>query len=433
MARLPDPARSRAVLIGTSRYADGELHPLPAVRDNLTDLHAVLTSDRGTRLPEAHCLVLPDPPDTNVVGDHLTAAARAAEDLLLVYYAGHGLIWTNRTELYLALGGTRSNSVGTSALRCTEVRQVFLDSAARIRVLILDCCLSGRAIEQTMSGSAHALLDQFDVHGAYILTATQPNQLAEAPPGKRNTLFTGELLRLLREGIPGGPELLTLDALYRQLKASLGRRNLPEPTCNNSDAAAHLALAPNAAHRWAQGGDIGVLHQRIAELEALARAYPDRKAALSVALDELAAIEAETEDLYRTVLDKIAEPSLPTPAALAPELADRMSGLDRMAADGQWTRLADELDTLDREIAEARHGTARLHALASGLLERREELRGRLKVLLAMAVRRGIAEKDEVATRHELAHDLLWTKPCDLRAATRAVRAFQQSVTDGRE
>jgi Caspase domain len=433
MDRLPDPARSRAVLIGASRYTDRELADLPAVHANLTDLHAVLTSDRGTGLPRRHCLVERDPTDGAAIGERLAIAAREAEDLLLIYYAGHGLTWTNRNELYLALGNTRSSTVGTSALRCADVRQVFLDSAARTRVLILDCCLSGRAVEQTMAGSAPALLDQVDVHGAYVLTATEPNQLAKAPPGERNTLFTGELLRLLRAGIPGGPELLTLDVLYRSLRASLGRRNLPQPTCNNSDAAAHLALAPNAARRSAQRGIIGVLHEKIAELEAVARAYPERRAAVSAARDELAAAEVETEQIYGTVLDKIAAPGLLPPVTHAPGLAGRLARLDRLAADEDWARLADELDALDREIAEARDGTARLHATARGLLDRREELRGRVTVLLAMAVRLGVAEKEDVASRHELARDLLWTKPCDLRAATRAVLAFQRSVTDGRE
>jgi hypothetical protein len=144
VARLPDPARSRAVLIGTSRYTDPELSPLPAVAANLHDLGAVLTDPRGTGL--AGCLTLAEAPDAAAVGEELAQAAAEAEDMLLVYYAGHGLTWTNRNELYLALRHSRPNTAGTSALRCADVRQVFLDSQASVRVLILDCCFSGRAI-----------------------------------------------------------------------------------------------------------------------------------------------------------------------------------------------------------------------------------------------------------------------------------------------
>jgi hypothetical protein len=431
MARLPDPARSRAVLIGSSDYADPDLVELPGVRNNLTDLNAVLTSPRGTGLPAAHCTVLPEPTDAATVGEALAVAAREAEDLLLVYYAAHGLTSPNGGELYLALGNTRSHLIGTSALRCAEVRQAFLDSAARTRVLILDCCFSGRALGQLMSNPADALLCQVDVDGAFALTATQPNQLALAPVGQRNTLFTGELLRVLRDGVPGGPELLTMDVIYRHLKASLGRRNLPTPTVNNSGAAAHLALARNAAVRVAPTGDIVQLQRQVEELTTLEREYPSRVGALRAVIGELAEAETRTRDIYLTVLDKIDSPGLAPFAALAPDLLGRLSGLNQLAQEGKWTQLAGRLAVLRREAAEATEGTHRLRAMATGLLDRREELRGRLKVLLAQAVRLGIAEHDEVRERYAEAHRLLWSKPCDLREATTAVGAYQRSVKNG--
>lgn len=433
MARLPDPARSRAVLIGTSSYADSELAELPSVRNNLTDLHAVLTSSGGTRLPTAHCTVLSEPTDAATVGECLATAAREAEDLLLVYYATHGLPSPNGGELYLALGNTKSHLLGTSALRCSDVRQVFLDSAARTRVLILDCCFSGRAIKQMMSNTTDALLAQVDVDGAFTITATQPNQLALAPVGQRNTLFTGELLRALRGGVPDGPELLTMDVLYRHLKASLGRRGLPTPTANNSGAAAHLALVRNPAHHSPPTGDILQLQKQVDELTALEREYPNRVGMLRARIDELAAAEAATYDVYLTVFDKIAEPGLPPLSAIAPDLLGRLSGLNQLARDGKWTQLAGRLSLLRREAGEALEGAHRLRAMASGLLDRREELRGRLRILLAQAVRLGVAESGEQQHCYALAHEVLWTKPCDLQEAAMAVLAYQQSVKNGQE
>ncbi len=433
MARLPDPARSRAVLIGSSYYTDPDLVELPGVRNNLADLHAVLTSPRGTGLPAAHCTVLAEPTEAATVGECLAEAAREAEDLLLVYYAAHGLTTPNGGELYLALGNTRSHIIGTSALRCAEVRQTFLDSAARTRVLILDCCFSGRAIRQLMSNPADALLSQVDVDGAFALTATQPNQLALAPVGQRNTLFTGELLRALREGVPGGPELLTMDVLYRHLKASLGRRNLPTPTVSNSGAAAHVALVRNPAHHSPPTGDILQLQQQVDELTALEREYPNRVGALRARIDELAAAEAATRDVYLTVLDKIAPTGLGPFTALAPELRSRVAGLNQLAREGKWTQLAGRLAMLRREAAEAMEGTHRLRATAAELLDRRAELRGRLEVLLAQSVRLGVAENDEPQARYALAHNILWSKPCDLQEAAMAVLAYQRSVKNGQE
>jgi hypothetical protein len=51
---LPDPERSRVVLIGVSRFTDPELPDLPAVRNNLDGLAACLRS-------AGRCTVVADP------------------------------------------------------------------------------------------------------------------------------------------------------------------------------------------------------------------------------------------------------------------------------------------------------------------------------------------------------------------------------------
>jgi hypothetical protein len=73
---------------------------------------------------------------------------------------------------------------------------------------------------------------------------------------------------------------------------------------------------------------------------------------------------------------------------------------------------------------------AHLHEAADGLLRRRAELRGRLDAYRARAGRMGLIEHDELAARHRTARDLLYTSPCDLPAATRAVVAYQRYLND---
>jgi hypothetical protein len=64
----------------------------------------------------------------------------------------------------------------------------------------------------------------------------------------------------------------------------------------------------------------------------------------------------------------------------------------------------------------------------TGLLERRTELRGRLEAYRAKATARGHAEDPELAVLHRVAHGVLFTAPCDLPEATRAVGRYQQAV-----
>ena len=66
--RLPDPQRSRAVLLGTSTYADENLPDLPVVRRTIGDLSAALTDPVYGVVPADHCTVLEDQGDIRLIG-----------------------------------------------------------------------------------------------------------------------------------------------------------------------------------------------------------------------------------------------------------------------------------------------------------------------------------------------------------------------------
>jgi hypothetical protein len=65
------------------------------------------------------------------------------------------------------------------------------------------------------------------------------------------------------------------------------------------------------------------------------------------------------------------------------------------------------------------------------LVERRGELRGRFDAYRAKAARLGVVERPDVLAAGDRVHDLLWTRPCDLAAATVAVVEYQRLVRDG--
>src|SRR5215470_12815874 len=98
MPALPDPGRSRAILIGASTYS--HLGELPAVRNNLTGFRDILINAALGGLPVDKCTILEDPGSGRDVYQALREQATAAEDTLLVYFSGHGRIG-DRNELYL--------------------------------------------------------------------------------------------------------------------------------------------------------------------------------------------------------------------------------------------------------------------------------------------------------------------------------------------
>jgi hypothetical protein len=125
---------------------------------------------------------------------------------------------------------------------------------------------------------------------------------------------------------------------------------------------------------------------------------------------------------------KIAPGDLPPPPAGLADLSARLAGLGPLLAGGRWTRLASELDLLDRELATATARSKEAERAVVAALARRDELRGLLGAYKAKAARLGGAEDPGLAERYDQARTLLWTAPCDLAAAEAAVTGYQQAV-----
>jgi len=184
--------------------------------------------------------------------DPITAAAQEATDTLLLYYAGHGLIDSRRGELHLALSGSDPSRIYT-AVPYGYIRELLLDSRAIRRIVILDCCYSGRALGM-MADPITNVVDEVSAEGTFILAAAAENAIALAPPGELFTAFTGELLDLLQQGLPGGDAFLDLDTIYRQILKLLKAKARPLPQKRDRNTAGKLALVRNRAHRSTADG-----------------------------------------------------------------------------------------------------------------------------------------------------------------------------------
>ncbi|HEY1345010.1 MAG TPA: caspase family protein, partial [Streptosporangiaceae bacterium] len=242
--RLPDPRRSYAVLIGSSRYGS-ELSDLPAVAGNLAGLAEVLTDPALGGFAPDRCIVIPDPASARAARRTLGRYAALAEDTLLVYWAGHGGPGPG-DEFHLSVTGA-AGGPHTGALAVGLVREAMLHSPAAHRILILDCCFSGRVVPVT--GVTGALLGQAATEGADVLVSAPPSPVYFSQPKETYTAFTGALITIMRNGIPGGPEFLTLGTIYGQLLYALASRGLPRPEQSGTGTAGQLALARNPAYR----------------------------------------------------------------------------------------------------------------------------------------------------------------------------------------
>ncbi len=223
--------------------------PLPAVANNVADLATLFAVADVWGLPKENCVQLLDPENLDIVIDAVSSAARDASDTLLIYYAGHGLTHPRRGDkLYLTLPGAEDDSRLHAALDYEYLRDLLLDPAvpATRKIVILDCCWSGRVLDCAM-GQPDGIADAAAVEGTFVLTAVAGTRPAIAPPGARHTAFTGELLKVIADGLPGGPPLLDLYTVYRALYRSLLAQGFPTPEQRGRLTAGDIAIARNRA------------------------------------------------------------------------------------------------------------------------------------------------------------------------------------------
>lgn len=231
------------MLIGVSAYT--RMPAIPATAANVTALSAVLTDASRWGLPAEHCRVVVDPVTAQDILDPIHEAAAAATDALVVYFAGHGLL--DNGELELALVGGAADALH-HAVRFAQVRREVVKTARRCRakVVLLDCCFSGRAMSGFMAASG-PLADHAVIDGTYLMTATSETTLALAPSGSRYTVFTGVLLDALENGVPGGPDPLDMDTLFHHVESELRGRNQPIPQRRSRNDGNRIALVRNLA------------------------------------------------------------------------------------------------------------------------------------------------------------------------------------------
>ncbi|MGX1130453.1 hypothetical protein RKD49_002643 [Streptomyces glaucescens] len=248
---LPDPAASRAVIIGVDTYQN--LEDLPAVANNIERLAALLTAEDLWGLPPEHLTVLSNPAGKDEVLDAVHTAATEAEDALLLYFAGHGLLSAD-ADLRLALPHTDAERL-YRGVAYDDVRDLIVQTGrALARVVILDCCYSGSALTGYM-GAASGIANRTMAEGTYVMTSSAETKPAMAPPGEKYTAFTGELLSVIEEGVPGGPDPLRMDVLFAEVRDRLAARTgIPAPQQRARNAGHAIALVRN---RWQPHSDEG--------------------------------------------------------------------------------------------------------------------------------------------------------------------------------
>jgi elongation factor Tu len=199
-------ARKVALLVGTTDYkADPGLRKLVGPALDTERLGRALGNPDIGGFDDVQ--VLTNEP-SGVVGEALEGllADRDRDDLVLLYFSGHGVKDYHHGYLYLALTNTKLNRLGSTALAAQFINDAMLRSPSRQQVLMLDCCYSG-AFARGMTvkaGEAVNTPDYFRGQGRAILTASDAMQYALEGESAVGTGIQSRFTSILVDGLENG-------------------------------------------------------------------------------------------------------------------------------------------------------------------------------------------------------------------------------------
>ncbi|WP_180931122.1 caspase domain-containing protein [Streptomyces sp. AJS327] len=234
------------MFIGSASY--NNLTPLPGVTNNLDRLNTLFTSQAVWNLPSEHCTVLHEPTTTLEIVKAVRHAAQEAKGALFIYFAGHGLVDRDTGELHLGIPSSEVSDPHLTALPYDWVRREVLRSPAFHRIVVLDCCFSGRALGMMSEHSAKSAIDRAEIDRTYLMAAAAENSTAIAPEGDIYTSFTGELIHALTNGVDNDSPLVDLDTLHALIENGLNAKGYPSPQCRDRNQAGRTPFARNSAY-----------------------------------------------------------------------------------------------------------------------------------------------------------------------------------------
>jgi hypothetical protein len=139
---------------------------------------------------------------------------------------------------------------------------------------------------------------------------------------------------------------------------------------------------------------------------------------------------AEARTARGEVLAKIAATEVPVVSGPPTVLQEQVAAAAEYRRQGQWHRLSPLLESLEQKAEDELLRARESLTAVTAPLAVRAELRGRLDAYKAKVARHGFAEDALLVERYEKARRMLWSAPCDLRAAEGAVLRYQHAAAE---
>lgn len=238
-----------AILIGSSTFSEdeSELQNLRCPPNDVEGLAKILRNSQLGDFDRVDELI--NDPYYRVL-EQINRVLREAthEDLVLLYYSGHGK--PNRLgRLHLATPETTISNLEATSVPIETIRAYIDGTLAQRVVLILDCCYSGKVEDAWLKSSISDQVEMTFEEGAgtYIITASSGYQTAQEKEGADYSVLTKPLIEGIKNGDADldGNGWIDMDELYQYVRQEVEKVSPQTPMRWNFSGCGKIFIAKN--------------------------------------------------------------------------------------------------------------------------------------------------------------------------------------------
>jgi hypothetical protein len=214
---LPKYQSSWALVIGINEYRHAP--PLGYARRDAEAFSSLLEARFGFSRENITLLLDKDASRNAILSSFLRFSRDdiAADDRVLVFFAGHGYTRTGRRgEVGYLVGADGDPKDLSTLVRWDELTRNAELVPAKHLLFVMDACYGGLAITRALSpGSARFLKDMLQRYSRQVLTAGKADEVVADSGGPRpgHSIFTGHLLDALEGGAAAADGVISANAV----------------------------------------------------------------------------------------------------------------------------------------------------------------------------------------------------------------------------
>jgi branched-chain amino acid transport system substrate-binding protein len=206
-----------ALLIGVSEYSEG-LRPISSAILDVEAMRRVLEHPDMGAFDQVKVLPNPDKGSMEKAVEDLFAN-RQRDDLVLLYFSGHGLKAQN-ARFFLSTRETGRDQNGdfrrATALAASKLQEYITDSRSQRQIIILDCCFSGALVQGMPIKGELNIQEELGGKGRAILTSSSPIEYSFESDNNDLSIYTKYLVEGIETGAADkdGDQLISVNELH---------------------------------------------------------------------------------------------------------------------------------------------------------------------------------------------------------------------------